>query len=85
MNSSRDKNGAHGGAAGGITRDGNSGGGEKSKDSSSTSPVKSSKVSYQHGHSFIKKNFPKPVACHYCGEMLWGLIGQGYVCEGRIL
>uniref|UniRef100_K1RVA4 Diacylglycerol kinase n=1 Tax=Magallana gigas TaxID=29159 RepID=K1RVA4_MAGGI len=34
-----------------------------------------------HGHSFIKKTFHKPTYCHHCTLMLWGLIGQGYVCE----
>lgn len=36
-----------------------------------------------HGHSFIKKTFHKPTYCHHCTLMLWGLIGQGYVCEGK--
>ena len=35
-----------------------------------------------HGHSYIKKTFHKPTYCHHCTDMLWGLIGQGYVCEG---
>ncbi|CAK9302070.1 unnamed protein product [Gordionus sp. m RMFG-2023] len=34
-----------------------------------------------HGHFFIKKSFHKPTYCHHCTEMLWGLIGQGYICE----
>ena len=48
------------------------------------SPVKNNHLSYQHGHSFIKKNFHKPTNCHYCSELLWGLMGQGYTCEGKI-
>lgn len=36
-----------------------------------------------HGHFFTKKTFHKPTYCHHCTDMLWGLIGQGYVCEGR--
>ena len=35
-----------------------------------------------HGHFFTKKTFHKPNYCHHCTEMLWGLIGQGYICEG---
>jgi len=35
-----------------------------------------------HGHYFTKKTFHKPTYCHHCTDMLWGLIGQGYVCEG---
>jgi hypothetical protein len=35
-----------------------------------------------HGHFFMKKTFHKPTYCHHCAEMLWGLIGQGFVCEG---
>ena len=36
-----------------------------------------------HGHFFTKKTFHKPTFCHHCTEMLWGLIGQGFVCEGK--
>ena len=36
-----------------------------------------------HGHSFVKKTFHKPTYCHHCTDMLWGLIGQGLVCEGE--
>ena len=35
-----------------------------------------------NGHFFVKKTFHKPTYCHHCVEMLWGLIGQGYYCEG---
>jgi hypothetical protein len=35
-----------------------------------------------YGHFFVKKTFHKPTYCHHCVEMLWGLIGQGYYCEG---
>ncbi|KAL1492011.1 hypothetical protein ABEB36_012517 [Hypothenemus hampei] len=34
-----------------------------------------------HGHAFLKKTFHKPTYCHHCGDMLWGLIQQGFVCE----
>ncbi|XP_067138852.1 diacylglycerol kinase theta [Centruroides vittatus] len=34
-----------------------------------------------HGHYFTKKIFHKPTYCHHCTDMLWGLIGQGYICE----
>ena len=46
------------------------------------SPVKYNHLTYQHGHSFVKKTFHKPTNCHYCSELLWGLMGQGYICEG---
>ncbi|KAJ8894053.1 hypothetical protein PR048_006663 [Dryococelus australis] len=36
-----------------------------------------------HGHTFTKKTFHKPTYCHHCTDMLWGLIQQGYICEGR--
>lgn len=35
------------------------------------------------GHSFGKKTFHKPTYCHHCSDLLWGLIGQGYICEGE--
>ena len=35
-----------------------------------------------HGHFFTKKTFHKPTYCHHCTEMLWGIIGQGFICEG---
>ncbi|XP_066257964.1 diacylglycerol kinase theta isoform X1 [Euwallacea similis] len=34
-----------------------------------------------HGHAFQKKTFHKPTYCHHCGDMLWGLIQQGFICE----
>lgn len=37
-----------------------------------------------NGHFFVKKTFHKPTYCHHCVEMLWGLIGQGYYCEGNL-
>ncbi|CAG9580092.1 unnamed protein product [Danaus chrysippus] len=36
----------------------------------------------QRTHSFAKKTFHKPTYCHHCSDLLWGLIGQGYGCEG---
>lgn len=36
-----------------------------------------------NGHVFTKKTFHKPTYCHHCSDMLWGLIQQGYICEGR--
>lgn len=36
-----------------------------------------------HGHSFAKKTFHKPTYCHHCTDMLWGLLQQGYICEGK--
>ena len=41
-------------------------------------------VQENYGHFFVKKNFHKPTYCHHCAEMLWGLIGQGNSCEGKI-
>lgn len=57
--------------------DGGGGGG------GSTSPVRNNRLAYQHGHSFIRKTFRTPTNCHYCTELLWGLMGQGYICEGK--
>ncbi|KAG9510796.1 Diacylglycerol kinase theta [Fragariocoptes setiger] len=34
-----------------------------------------------HGHYFTKKTFHKPSYCHHCADMLWGIIGQGFICE----
>ncbi|XP_018899606.2 diacylglycerol kinase theta isoform X1 [Bemisia tabaci] len=34
-----------------------------------------------HGHHFAKKTFHKPTYCHHCTDLLWGIIGQGYICE----
>jgi hypothetical protein len=48
-----------------------------------TSPVRNNHMAYQHGHSFVKKTFHKPTNCHYCSELLWGLMGQGFICEGK--
>lgn len=45
-------------------------------DSQSTSTT-----SLLNGHFFAKKTFHKPTYCHHCGDMLWGLIGQGYFCD----
>nr|XP_027205590.1 diacylglycerol kinase theta-like [Dermatophagoides pteronyssinus] len=36
---------------------------------------------FGHGHYFSKKTFHKPTYCHHCTDMLWGLIGQGFICE----
>ena len=54
-------------------------------DCSSTSPVNINRLAYQHGHSFVIKTFRTPTNCHYCGELLWGLMGKGYICEGKFL
>ncbi|XP_035899256.1 diacylglycerol kinase theta isoform X3 [Anopheles maculipalpis] len=32
-------------------------------------------------HTFGRKTFHKPTYCHHCSDLLWGLIGQGYICE----
>lgn len=44
-------------------------------------PTASREKNYGHGHVFSKKTFHKPTYCHHCTDMLWGLIGQGYICE----
>ncbi|KAK2153007.1 hypothetical protein LSH36_311g03008 [Paralvinella palmiformis] len=44
-------------------------------------PPESDVFEHGHGHFFTKKTFHKPTYCHHCTDMLWGLIGQGYVCE----
>ena len=65
----------------------------KSNTSNITSPINSNSTStvenfnsnektIGHGHFFSKKTFHKPTFCHHCTEMLWGLIGQGFICEG---
>ncbi|GIX91879.1 hypothetical protein CDAR_511782 [Caerostris darwini] len=48
-----------------------------------TSPSTDTVPDFEHGHGhyFTKKTFHKPTYCHHCTDMLWGLIGQGYVCE----
>ena len=51
---------------------------------SCTSPIRNNRMAYQHGHSFIRKTFRTPTNCHYCTELLWGLMGQGYICEGKL-
>ncbi|KAI1290308.1 Diacylglycerol kinase theta [Halotydeus destructor] len=47
----------------------------------STAHVTSEYDQYGHGHFFSKKTFHKPTYCHHCTDMLWGLIGQGCICE----
>lgn len=37
-----------------------------------------------HGHFFTKKNFGKPTYCHHCCELLWGILSQGFICEGKM-
>ncbi|KAM6949587.1 LOW QUALITY PROTEIN: protein kinase D4, partial [Aplochiton taeniatus] len=33
-------------------------------------------------HSLLVQSYRTPTFCHYCGEMLWGLVRQGLKCEG---
>lgn len=40
-------------------------------------------VAVDGGHTFGKKTFHKPTYCHHCSDLLWGLIGQGYICDGE--
>ncbi|XP_038051588.1 diacylglycerol kinase theta-like isoform X2 [Patiria miniata] len=45
-------------------------------------PGKNNRSKSKHcGHSLYKKNFHRPTFCHHCTDMLWGLFGQGYICE----
>jgi hypothetical protein len=37
------------------------------------------------GHRFCKKTFRKPMHCHHCAELMWGLTSQGLQCEGQRL
>jgi hypothetical protein len=59
-----------------------SGGGGGGGSAADVAAVTSSSNLLGHGHFFAKKTFHKPTYCHHCTEMLWGLIGQGFVCEG---
>ena len=36
-----------------------------------------------HGHDFQKTTFHKLTYCHFCTDLLWGLSGQGFVCQGE--
>ena len=51
---------------------------ENPSPTSDTTPVYDQ---FGHGHYFTKKTFHKPTYCHHCTDMLWGLIGQGLICE----
>lgn len=58
------------------------------KNNETISPTSESMPEYDqfgHGHYFTKKTFHKPTYCHHCTDMLWGLIGQGCICEGERL
>ncbi|XP_050972139.1 serine/threonine-protein kinase D3 isoform X1 [Labeo rohita] len=33
-------------------------------------------------HSLVVHSYRTPTFCHYCGEMLWGLVRQGLKCDG---
>lgn len=57
------------GGAGGVRED-EGGGGAMASSPSPTS------------HCFAKRTFHKPVYCHHCTDLLWGIIGQGFTCEG---
>lgn len=48
---------------------------------SSTGQATGTSHGHSLGHSFSKKTYHRPTYCHHCGDMLWGLIGQGYSCE----
>lgn len=42
------------------------------------------KIEIGPGHNLVRKTFHKPTFCHHCTEMLWGLLKQGYSCEGKV-
>ncbi|BFZ21453.1 hypothetical protein BsWGS_24491 [Bradybaena similaris] len=54
--------------------------GDRSISPTNTSPDEDDALN-GHGHFFVKKTFHKPTYCHHCTDILWGLIGVGYVCE----
>ncbi|RWS29494.1 diacylglycerol kinase theta-like protein [Leptotrombidium deliense] len=61
-------------------------GGRSSAKSSENNPSPTTETvpeydQFGHGHYFTKKTFHKPTYCHHCTDMLWGLIGQGCICE----
>lgn len=58
--------------------------GERSDSPISTAPDEDDSQ-MGHGHFFVKKTFHKPTYCHHCTDILWGLIGVGYVCEGECI
>lgn len=35
-------------------------------------------------HSLVVYSYRMPTFCHYCGEMLWGLVRQGLKCDGML-
>lgn len=35
-------------------------------------------------HSLVVHSYRMPTFCHYCGEMLWGLVRQGLKCDGKL-
>ena len=32
------------------------------------------------GHVFIRRTYHKPTYCHYCSDLLWGILNQGFSC-----
>lgn len=38
-----------------------------------------------HGHIFVKKTFKTPTHCHHCCDKIWGVLSQGFSCEGYFL
>lgn len=41
-------------------------------------------VGRDHGHYFVRKTFGKPTYCHHCCDKIWGMLTQGYACEGLL-
>ncbi|VDK29512.1 unnamed protein product [Anisakis simplex] len=42
-------------------------------------------IGRDHGHYFVRKTFGKPTYCHHCCDKIWGMLTQGYACEGWFL
>ena len=35
------------------------------------------------GHQFEKKSFFQLTYCHHCADLLWGIKGQSFMCQGN--
>lgn len=68
-------------ATGGGARSRSSTAAEQASPTSETAAGVPEYDQHGHGHFFTKKTFHKPTYCHHCTDMLWGLIGQGCICE----
>eukprot|EP01134_Creolimax_fragrantissima_P008462 CFRG8462T1 len=55
---------------------------EEYTESPQGSPSTNKKVQNYNGHRFVLSSFHKPVHCHHCDGILWGIASQGYKCLG---